>query len=144
VASGGFGFVAWQGADGDLQAEEEEAGAFEVEVVGGDAGDDLGDGELDGGSVFEDGEREGFEVGVEMVRGAGLRHRDRSAGGVVVEAEVFAAQGGGAAAASSEVDVAAVLTFLDGLVCLDVGLGCGLHCVFSTVMFFVKSSNNVG
>jgi hypothetical protein len=83
-----------------------------------------------------------------MVRLAGRWRRDRAAGGVVVETEVFAAQGGGAAAASGEVDVAAVLAVLDGLVCLDFGLGCGLgcglHCVFSTVMFFVKSSNDAG
>jgi hypothetical protein len=47
--------VAWEGSGGDLEAEEEEAAAFYVDVVGGDAGDDLRDGELDGGAVFKDG-----------------------------------------------------------------------------------------
>jgi hypothetical protein len=28
VVAGGFGFFAWEGSDGDLQAEEEQAGAF--------------------------------------------------------------------------------------------------------------------
>jgi len=39
------------GVAGDLQAVEQEAGAFGVDVVGGEAAQDLGDGELDGGAV---------------------------------------------------------------------------------------------
>ena len=38
---------------GDLQGEEEEAGAFVVEGVAGDAVGYLGDGELDGFAVLE-------------------------------------------------------------------------------------------
>jgi hypothetical protein len=37
---------------GDLEAVEEEAGAAGVDVVGGDALEDLADGGLDGGPVF--------------------------------------------------------------------------------------------
>src|SRR3982074_104782 len=40
---------------GDLEAVEEEAGAAGVDVVGGDALEDLADGGLDGGSVFGEG-----------------------------------------------------------------------------------------
>jgi hypothetical protein len=46
-------------AGGDLEAVEEVSGALGVEVVGGDALEDLGEGELDGGAVFELGEGEG-------------------------------------------------------------------------------------
>ena len=52
---GGFGQV----ERGDLEAVEEQAGAFGVEVVGGDAAQDLADGDLDGGAVFGVGEDEG-------------------------------------------------------------------------------------
>ena len=43
---------------GDLEAVEEEAGALEVEVVGGDAAEDFVDGELDGGAVLGGGQAE--------------------------------------------------------------------------------------
>jgi hypothetical protein len=44
----GFGEV----EAGDLEAVEEETGAAWVDVVGGDALQDLADGGLDGGAVF--------------------------------------------------------------------------------------------
>jgi hypothetical protein len=37
---------------GDLEAVEEEAGAAGIDVVGGDALQDLADGGLDGGAIF--------------------------------------------------------------------------------------------
>jgi hypothetical protein len=37
---------------GDLQAVEEQAGSFRVEVIAGDALEDHSDGGLDGGAVF--------------------------------------------------------------------------------------------
>ncbi len=59
---------------GDLEAVEEEAGATGVDVVGGDALEDLADGVLDGGSVFGEGiskvERRTWRV---RGWGAGLR-----------------------------------------------------------------------
>ena len=55
----GFGFgvalrvlLSGQVEAGDLEAVEEEAGAAGVDVVGGDALEDLADGGLDGGAVF--------------------------------------------------------------------------------------------
>jgi hypothetical protein len=112
---------AGEGSGGDLEAEEEEAGAFGVEVIGGDAGEDLGDGELDGGAVFQYGEGEGFEVGVRVAGDADLG--DEAAAGVVVEAEVLAAQGGRAAAVAGGVDVAALHAGF------DVGFELGFHVV---------------
>jgi hypothetical protein len=83
---------------GDLEAVEEDAGALVVEVAGGDAAEDVEDGDLDGGAVldglhFEDADAAG-EGGV-------------AAGAVVVVAEVLGAEGGRAAAVSVGVDVAA-------------------------------------
>jgi hypothetical protein len=106
-----------------LQAEEEQAASFEVEVVGGDAGEDLrGDGE-GGGAVLDDGELEGL-VGVEVAEfsGVGLG----AAGGVVVVAELLAAQGGRAALEAGEVDVAAsdaALGYGDEFGCCGFGHG---------------------
>ena len=88
----------------DLEVVEQAAGAGGVEVVGGDAGEDLrGDGE-GGGAVLDDGELEGL-VGVEVAEFSGGRFG--AAGGVVVVAELLAAQGGRAALEAGEVDVAA-------------------------------------
>ena len=100
----GFAGFSGEGGDGDLEAVEEEAGAFWVEVVGGDAAEDLGQGELDGGAVFEDGHGEGVPVGVGIAGGVA---GDGAAGGVVVEAEVLVAEGDHAAAAAGGADVAA-------------------------------------
>jgi hypothetical protein len=100
---------------GDLEAVEEEAGAARVDVVGGDALEDLADGVLDGGTVF--GERD-FEGGAAAPARAGCGF----AGGVVVVAEVFSAEAWAAAAVAVGEDVAALVTFgcfgllLDGVV----------------------------
>ncbi len=55
AVGGGFGEV----EAGDLEAVEEETGAAGVDVVGGDALEDLADGVLDGGTVFGEGDFEG-------------------------------------------------------------------------------------
>ncbi len=98
-----FGVVFGEEHRGDLEAEEEVAGAFGVDVVGGDALEDLGEGELDGGAVFELGEGEGG--GAAAARGE-VQHG--SAGGVVVVAEGLVAEAGGGAAAAVGEDVAAL------------------------------------
>ena len=102
----GLGDGFWEVGGGYLEAVEEEAGAAGVEVVGGDAVEDFGEGELDGGAVFERADGEGGLVAaaaVELVLG------DGAAGGVVEVAERFGAEGGGAAAVAGGMDVAAVL-----------------------------------
>lgn len=91
--------------DEDLQVVEQASGALVVEVVGGDAGEDLrGDGE-GGGAVLDDGELEGL-VGVEVAELADGRFG--AAGGVVEVAELLVAQGGRPALVSGGVDVAAL------------------------------------
>jgi len=89
---------------GDLQAVEQQAGAARVELVGGDALQDLADGELDGGAVFGHGQG---EVGAAGGARGHLRGRDRRTRGVVEVAERLAAQAGAAAARAADVDVAA-------------------------------------
>ncbi len=89
---------------GDLERIEEEAGAARVNVVGGDAAEDLADGELDGGAVLGQGEIEGGVAGAPAL---GLC--DGLAGGVVEVAEGLATEAGRAAAAAVGVDVAAAL-----------------------------------
>ena len=90
----------------DLEAVEEEAGAAGVELVGGDALQDAGDGELDGGSVFDEVEVEGFAAAEGGFVGAGVL--DGDAGGVVEVAELLVAEAGGAAAEAVGLDVAAL------------------------------------
>jgi hypothetical protein len=65
---------------------EEEAGAAGIDVVGGDALEDLADGGLDGGPVFWQGEVEGGAAAAAL-----LRVGDWFSGGVVVVAELFLA-----------------------------------------------------
>jgi hypothetical protein len=91
---------------GDLEAVEEKAGAAGVNVVGGDALEDLADGVLDGGAVF--GERD-LEVGAAAA--PGVRILCRSAGVVMVVAEVFSAEAGASAAVAVGEDVAALVAF---------------------------------
>ena len=112
VFCGAFGF--WEDGGRDLQAVEEESGSPWVDLVGGDALEDLTDRLLDGGTVFGDGEFE-FEGGEWAVFGRGF------AGGVVVVAEVLVAERGRAAAVSGGEDVAALVAF-------------GLHCVCPPVL----------
>jgi hypothetical protein len=96
-------------AGDDLQVIEELAGALVVEIVGGDAAEDLcGDGE-GGREVFDDGELEGL-LGVEVAEFSG--GRPGAAGGVVEVAEFLAAKGRRAALVSGGVDVAAFVAFL--------------------------------
>ena len=111
--SGGVGGLDGGGArqvqGGDLEAIEQKSGAAGIELVGGEPVEDLADGGLDGGAVFEtgDGEVEGGGLVLalgEVARGDGLA----AAGGVVVEAEVLAAEAGAAAAVAVGEDVAAL------------------------------------
>ena len=70
---------------GHLEGEEEEVGAFGVECVVGESADDFGEGDLE---VFWIGDGRNRERCAS--RGAG----GRAARGVVVEAELLAAEGG--------------------------------------------------
>ncbi len=106
VFPGGFGKV----ERGDLKAVEEEAGTAGVDLVAGDALEDLADAELDGGAVFGEGEVEytlGGGFGGRSGRGAG----EGLAGFVVVVTELLAAEGLGAAAAAVGEEVAALVGF---------------------------------
>ena|GEM_PF-5101622 len=131
--------IAGEIAAGDEEAVEEAARALVVELVAGDEGEDLGEGELDAGVVVDGGDLEFSLVGVDSTVA-----RSGAAGGVVVVAEVLAAQGWRAAAAARGVDVAAEIT-LDG----DVGeFGCGFGWVGHRCTPFVyekslKSSKEV-
>jgi hypothetical protein len=111
--SGGTG-GAGQVDAGDLEAVEEEAGATGVDVVGGDAAEDLADGGLDGGAVLGVGQVEGGAAAAALARVG-----DRAAGGVVVVAELFLTEAWAGAAASVGEDVAALVL----LGCF----GCVLH-----------------
>ena len=86
-----------------LQAVEEEAGAAGVDVVTGDAAEDLADGVLDGAAVFGQGQVEDAAAAT-AAGGVG----DGAAGGVVVVAEGLGAEGGAAAAAAVSEEVAAL------------------------------------
>ena len=97
---GGLGEV----AAGDLQAVEEEAGAARVDLVAGDALENLADGELDGSAVFR--ERE-VEDGFGGWGGGGFG--EGFTGFAVVEAEFFVAEGATAAAVAVGEEVAALI-----------------------------------
>ena len=110
----GFGFAAGMTGRGfageveagDLEAVEEQAGTFGIELVAGDALEDLADGGLDGAAVLGQGQ---VEVGVAGAAFAGVFHG--VAGGVVVVAELLVAEAGAAAAAAVGEDVAALVAF---------------------------------
>jgi hypothetical protein len=70
-----------------LEAVEKKAGAAWVDVVRGDALQNLADGVLDGGAVFGERQVEGGAAAATL-----LRVGDGLARGVVVVAEVFAAK----------------------------------------------------
>lgn len=91
---------------GDLEGVEHEAGAAGVDVVAGEAVEDLAEGGLNGGSAEGSAEHEDVAAGV-----APTRVGDGLAGVVVVVAEVGAAHGGAAAAESVGKDVAALAAF---------------------------------
>jgi hypothetical protein len=94
-----------EGERGDLEAVEEEAGAFGVEGVAGDAAENLEDCALDAGGAVDGRELEGHVRGVCGVAGG---DRGAAAAGVVVVAEGFTAEAGRAAAVAFGVDVAAL------------------------------------
>ena len=108
--SGAFGFGSFFRArevgTGDLQTVEEQSGAFGVEVVGGEAAEDFGDGELDGGAVFEVPQREG---GLLAATVSEVFHR--AAILVVKIAEFFLFECGRSAAMACGEDVAALETW---------------------------------
>jgi hypothetical protein len=88
---------------GDLEAVEEEPGAAGIDVVGGDALENLSDGLLDRGTVFGEREVEGGAAALALMRVV-----DGSSGGVVVVTEVFSAEARAAATAAVGEDVAAL------------------------------------
>jgi hypothetical protein len=146
---GGFGLGAGLSGEvdgGDAQGAEEQAGALVIELVEGDAVGDFEDGALDGGAVFEAGQIEGG-VGEDEVA---LRPA-AGTGGVVVIAEVFAAERWAAAAVSGGVDVAAEVAFA-GRFWLGCGFLreldrlCGFHFGIPPDTYFkkLKSSKHVG
>ena len=102
---------------GDLEAVEEKAGAAGIDLIGGDALEDLADRVLDGRTIVGIGEGE-FEGGAAGSAGVGCGF----AGGVVVVAEVLSAQAGAAAAVAVGEDVAA----LEALWCVGAGLDDGV------------------
>ncbi len=98
-----------QVAAGDLQAVEEQAGTFGVEGVGGEAGEDLGDGELDGSAVLQVAQEECFLSGAPV---AEVFHR--AAILVVKIAKFFLFECGRAAAAAGSEDVTALEAWVGG------------------------------
>ena len=99
---------------GDLEAVEEQGGAAGVDLVAGDAEQDLADGELDGGTVFRQGQGEGGAAAAALERVG-----DRRAVGVVEVAKGLVAEAAAAAAAAVGEDVAALV--LDGILWLWIG-----------------------
>jgi hypothetical protein len=109
----------WEIGTGDEQAVEKLSGALGVNLIACDEREDLSEGELYAGAVVDVGHLELVAGGMDStVAVAG------AAGGVVVVAELLAAQGRRAATAAGGVDVAAEIT-------LDGGLGefSGFCCV---------------
>jgi hypothetical protein len=94
---------------GDLQAVEEDAGSFEVHLVGCDADQDIGHGSLDGGAI------DGWRSEREAVVGEDVGHVVDD----VVEAGVFVVAGVGAAADAVVVDPDALVWL--GRLLLDSG-----------------------
>jgi hypothetical protein len=108
VGGGGFGAgFAGEGRGEGAQDADGVAGAFGVDVVGGDAAEELVEGEVEGGAVLDDGEQEGVGLVVGVAVGEEVRYL--AAGGVVVEAEIFVAQADHAAAEAGGADVAALV-----------------------------------
>ena len=102
---GGFGRSGpGQVAHGDLKAIEEQAGTLVVDVAAGEPLQNLGEGALDGASVFEGRQRK--VVGLVAIDAHGL---GGETSGVVVVAELFLAQAGAAATVAVGEDVAAAV-----------------------------------
>ena len=89
---------------GDLEAVEQQAGAARIDVVGGDALEDFADGGLDGGTVFRQRQVEGGAAAAAL-----FWVGDGFSRGVVVVAELLAAQTGAGAAVAVGEDVAALV-----------------------------------
>jgi hypothetical protein len=126
VAPAGFGpeaRLAGEVVRGDLEAVEDEAGAARVDGVCGDAGDDVADGELDGGTVLDEGD---WDDGAELVAGGA---RAGASVGVVVVAEGLAAEGDHAAAEAVGSDVAALEAAGGGRGLLGLLVVCGVFLV---------------
>ena len=128
--AGGCGLGFGEVEAGDLETVEEKACATWVDVVGGDALQDLADGVLDGGAVFRE-----WQVECGAAAAALAWVGDGLAGGVVVVAEVFSAEAWAGAAMSVGEDVAALVL----LRCFGFEL---VHCVPPRVLFCAKSSED--
>jgi hypothetical protein len=94
--------VAGQAFVGESQNSEEEPGGLALESAADQAGYDFGEGTLDGVAVVEAGQVEGGRSGASSAWATG------TAGGMVVVAELFAAEGRGAARVAGGVDVMAI------------------------------------
>ncbi len=90
---------------GDLEAVEQQPSALGVDGVGGDASDDLGEGELDGSVVVQAVEAREVEAGFAALTAPVGEHGHPV--GVVVVAEVLVAECQRAAAAAVDEDVTA-------------------------------------
>ena len=86
---------------GDLESVEEDSGAFVVQLAAGDAGEDVAQGDLDGGGVVDG--RDGEDGELAAIVGGGAE----AAGALVVIAEVLAAEGGRAASTALGEDMTA-------------------------------------
>jgi hypothetical protein len=99
----GAGSGVWgKGLAGNLEAVEEDAGALGVELVGGEAADDLVEGGEEFAAVGGGGQGEASACVVGGSDGG-------AAGGVVEVAEELGAEGGGATGVAVGEDVGAVL-----------------------------------
>ncbi len=137
---GGFGLLAGQVHAGDLQAVEEQAGAARVDVVGGDALQDLAEGELESGAVVWPGEVEGAETGLAS---GGVLYR--LAVGVVEVAELLVAEARAAAAAACSKDVAALLAVVVFLIAVAAAaVFCVRHLGTLPRVFGCKILRNIG
>jgi hypothetical protein len=122
AGGGGAGFV--EVPDGQFEGVEDGVGAPGVELRGGEAGEDLGDGEVDALAVVDGGELEDGVLGVDTAMAGG-----GAAGGVVVVAELLAAQRGRAAAAARGEDVTALKALGRGFRGWSWAGRCGFGCV---------------
>jgi hypothetical protein len=91
---------------GGLQAIEEQTSASGIDVVRGDALEDLGNGKLDAGAIHEVGGVREKEGATARLAGGGVG--DGTARGVVVVAELLFAEAGACASATVGEDVAAL------------------------------------
>jgi hypothetical protein len=80
--------IAGEVAAGDLEGVEEETGTAGIDVVGGDASDDLAEGILDVGAATGCWKQESVAPSLPL-----LRVGDGATGGVVVVAKFFSAEG---------------------------------------------------